>query len=196
MNIRKALSFAVVALVLGLTGTSAWADGADKGKAPAKEAAKQHSDSLTDESLKEKLENLGYEVKVTRSKSGGTMYLLNFERDNYRYVFYCSLSSDRSRLWLSSALRQLPDAKDVRADVLEKILARNNEIGPTHFALRSNRFLYLELSLENRGITSLRLRKEIDGFAADVRSSEHLWNPAKWPKVEAPKVEAPKTEMK
>ena len=35
-------------------------------------------------------------------------------------------------------------------NILEKILAKNYDLGPTHFALRSNRYLYLELPLVNQ----------------------------------------------
>jgi hypothetical protein len=188
MKTIKLSAMAALVLMLALASGTAWADGADK----AAKAAPKHADALTDESLKEKLENLGYEPKVIKSKTGGIMYLLDFERGSYRYVFYCSLATDKSRLWLSSALRPLPTGKDLRADILEKILAKNDDIGPTHFTLRNNRYLYLELALENRGITSVRLRKEIDAFAAAIKDNEPLWNPARYPKLEAPGAEAAK----
>lgn len=173
---------ALAALAFGLAGAGIQAG--DK-----KEKTKLPAGAIDDDVLKDRLENLGYEPKPSKSTAGSAMYLLDFERDNFRYVFYVSLSSDKSRLWMSAALRKLPDAKDVRKDILEKILLKNDEIGPTHFTLRKNRFLYLELALDNRDLTSKRLRKEIDEFSVNLRNTQSLWDPTKYPKVEDSKPE-------
>jgi hypothetical protein len=154
-----------------------------------KEKPKLPPDTLTDESLKEKLDDLGYDFKVIKSTTGTPMYLLDFTRDNFRYVFYVSLASDKTRLWMSCALRKLPETKIVPTDILEKILTKNDDIGPTHFTLRKNRFLYLELGLDNYGLTPRRLRKEIDGFAGNIRSTQDLWDPTRWPKTVKPKTD-------
>jgi hypothetical protein len=178
MNLLKNIRIPMCLLALSMTPTLVRAqDPAPAPKAPSSVKA----DILTDESLKEKLEGLGYKPEIIKSKTGGVMYRLNFDRDNYRFVFNVSLSADKKCLWLSSALRPLPEAKNVRPDILEKILEHSDKIGPTHFSLRHNRYLYLELALNNYDITALRLRTEIDQFTGDIRASEHLWNPAKYP---------------
>jgi hypothetical protein len=150
-------------------------------KADAKPAPSLPADALTHETLKTRLEDMGYDFKVTKSTNGTPMYLVTIDRNNYRFVFYASLSSDFKRLWVSSALRPLPEAGKVRADILEKLLAKNYDIGPIHFAVKSNRYLYLDLALMNRHITARSLRTDLDEFMAAVRSTETLWNPEKYP---------------
>jgi hypothetical protein len=190
MKYVKSVALALPALALGLAASFAWANGdgkSDKAKEPAKVEIKQRADLLTHESLKEKLEGLGFEAKLIKSKGGTPMYLLDFSRGDFRYVFYVSLSTDKTRLWLSSALRPLPAGKDLRPDILEKILARNNEMGTTFFSVGADRYLYLQQGVDNRAFTTIQLRKLIDEFAGNMRSTEHLWSPAKYPKLEAPK---------
>ena len=99
----------------------------------------------------------------------------------------CTWRSISSVLWVSSALRPLPEKGKVRADILEKILAKNYEIDPIHFAVTSSRYLYLELALTNRGITARSLRTELDEFMTAIRNTESLWNPAKYPAPEVAK---------
>lgn len=188
MNLLKSIRIPVCLLALSMAPTFLRAQ--DAAPAP-KTASAVKTGVLTDESLKEKLEGLGYQPEIIKSKTGGVMYRVRIDRDNYRYVFNVSLSSDKTRLWLSAALRQLPEPKDLRSDILEKILAHNDQVGPTHFAVRSNRYLYLELALDNHEITSRRLRMEIDQFTGDIRASEHLWNPAKYPGTATTKAQTP-----
>src|SRR5262249_33050161 len=101
--------------------------------------------------------------------------------NNYRYVFYVSLSSDLKRVWISAPLRALPAADKLRADILEKILVSNYDKGPFYFSVKSNRMLYLDRALGNRKLNAKTLRAELDELMATVRSTENLWNPDKYP---------------
>lgn len=196
---------ALVALAAGLTRAEEpgqakkKADDAPKAEGKAKEApapAAAAADALTHEGLKKRLEDMGFDFKETKSTSGTTMYLVTVDRNDYRYVFYVSLSSDLKRLWVSAALRALPEPGKVRADVLEKILAKNYELGPTYFSVKSNRTLYLELPLANRGLTPRTLRNELDEFMAAIRSTQPLWDPAKYPPLTAGAKDTPKEKAK
>ena len=62
------------------------------------------------------LENLGYEPKLQKSTSGSPLYLLTFHRDNFHYVFYVSLSTDRKYLWLELKTAPLTGPDQVRAN--------------------------------------------------------------------------------
>jgi hypothetical protein len=150
-------------------------------KADSKETPKTPADALTHETLKERLEAMGYDFKTIKSTNGTPMYLVQVDANNYRYVFYLSLSSDFKNLWVTCALRPLPEKGKVRADILEMILAKNYELGPIHFSLKTNRYLYLDLALGNTGLNARRLRTELDGFMSAIRTTEHLWNPDKYP---------------
>ena len=179
---HKPILTAALATMLTLAGGMSWADEGNGKKGDAtKQAPRTVAGSLTHESLKSRLDDMGYEFETKKSTNGSPMYLVHVNRSDYRFLFYVSLSSDLKRVWVSAPLRALPEPDKVRADILEKILAKNYDLGPTHFALRTNRYLYLELPLANQDLTPRKLRGELDDFMAAVRSTEPLWNPAKYP---------------
>src|SRR5205807_192560 len=97
------------------------------------------------------------------------------------YVFYVSLSSDKAKLWILAPLRKLPEADKVRPDILEKLLTKQGDIAPLYFTVKTERWLYLERGLENKGLTAKQLRQEIVSLMGAVRGSEELWNPEKYP---------------
>ena len=152
--------------------------------------------ALTDARLKAMLENMGFEPSLIRSTSGVPMYKVTAPRDGRNWFFYASLSNDKSRLWLSAPLAALPEPAKVRPDILEKLLAKNFDLGPTTFSLRSGRMLYLDRPLENRGVTPGRMRKEIDSFLDTMKDTESLWNPAKYPPLIGARVKAPPARVK
>jgi hypothetical protein len=185
---KTIVTVALAAMVTLFAGVARADDGKAREQGPAKkadnaskEAPKVPADALTHESLKKRLEDMGYTFKTILSTTKTPMYLVTVDSNNYRYVFYVSLSSDMKRLWVSCALRQLPEPNKVRADILEKLLAKNYDLGPTHFAVKSNRYLYLELALDNHGLGAAKIRGELDEFKVAIRTTETLWNPEKYP---------------
>jgi hypothetical protein len=186
---RKAILAAALVAVVALVAGMAPADESKAKDAPppakangkAEKEAPRGAEVLTHEGLKKRLEDMGYTFKTTESTNKTPMYLVTVDSNNYRYVFYVSLSSDLKRVWVSSALRQLPAKDKVRADILEKLLEKNYDISPIHFVLKSNRWLYLDMALTNRGLTAAELRSGLDDFMSATRSTESLWNPDKYP---------------
>jgi hypothetical protein len=61
------------------------------------------------------------------------------------------------------------------ASALLALLRENWALAPAHFAFNKDG-LYLHRSLENRGLTPVRLRKEIDEFDALVRRTSPIWS--------------------
>jgi hypothetical protein len=184
---HRTILTAALAAMLALGGSAIRADETIK-----KDGPKAPADSLTHETLKSRLDDMGYEFEMKKSTGGTPMYLVTVNHADYRYVFYVSLSSDLKRMWVSAALRPLPQPEKVRADILEKILAKNYDLGPSYFVLKSNRYLYLERPLSNHGLNARRLRGELDDFMAAIRSTEPLWNPDKYPAATTPVKDATK----
>jgi hypothetical protein len=191
---HKTILTAALAAMLGLAAGAARADDsskkdtepARKADNAAKQGPKAPADGLTHEGLKSRLDDMGYEFEMKKSTNGTPMYLVTVNRSDYRFVFYISLSSDLKRVWVTAALRPLPEPGKVRADILEKILAKNHDLGPSYFAVKSNRYLYLDRPLDNHGLYARQLRGELDDFMTAIRSTEPLWNPEKYPAATTP----------
>ena len=180
----KALATKLAALgfaVLLLAGSATQIDAQDKDSDTKITKDAKPAGVLTAENIKEKLENLGFEPKHNGNTPADIYYRINLNRDDYRFALDVGLSKNGQNVWFLAPLRQLPEPKDVRPDILEKMLALNDKIGPTHMSMGSNRMLYLNVAIENRDITPVRLRQVIDSFCNDIRGSESLWNPSRYP---------------
>ncbi len=175
----KLAAFGFAALLLAGSATQSYS----QDKVPETKVAKdaQPVGALTADNIKEKLENLGYEPKHNGNTPSDIYYRVTFFQDNYQYAIDIGLSKNGQNVWFLAPLRMLPGSKDVRTDILEKMLVLNDNIGPAHMSMRSNRMLYLNLAVDNRDMTSARLRKTIDSFCNEIRGSETLWNPARYP---------------
>lgn len=127
--------------------------------------------NLTDESLKQTLDNMGLEPKKL-SKG----YLLTIKQDTWTINLQVVLSSDTRKLGLNANLGKVDDPAAVTASQWMDLLVSNGNIDPSAFYFdKEQKKLYLHRSLDNRAITPAILRKEIDNFAANVRQTEALW---------------------
>src|SRR5262245_17851970 len=98
MQFNKVLAGVLAAVAMfGLAGAGVRADG--KTEQPKVEVKKG---VLTNETLKEMLENLGYNPETVKSTTGSPMHKVRFERDGWTFVFYVSLSSDGTTIWIAA----------------------------------------------------------------------------------------------
>jgi len=136
--------------------------------------------ALTHESLKDMLENMGYDLEEIKSTGGTPMYKIKFERDGWTIVTYVSLSRNGSMVWVSAPLKDVPD--DVSSpEPLRKLLTESDNIGPSHFTLKGKR-IYMNTPLENRDITPVRLRAAINDTASNIKATRDLWDTDNWPR--------------
>jgi hypothetical protein len=169
-------------VLLALAAGVARADDPAKKPVIAAESSKVSSTALTDEGLKELLERMGYEFEVIKSTSGTPMYKVKLEQGGWTFTLYVSLSGDKLMLWVAAPLQELPAGDKVPEAILEKILQKTDELGPTQFSLKGRR-LYLNRPVENHNITPARLRQALDGTATDVKDTVTYWSPDKWQEV-------------
>jgi hypothetical protein len=162
-----------LALVVGLGALSAAAGRADEKPAPKAEVGK-----LTNDQLREMLDDLGYEPQTIELKNGGKRYRVKLNRDGWNFSFDAELSTDRTVVWLSARLSRLPAAGQVRAEPLEKLLAMNTDLCPMHFLVKSDRQLALDLPLEVIDLTPAELRTRIDGLLSTVKRTYPTWDEA------------------
>ncbi len=93
---------------------------------------------VTNDGLGEMLKKLGYEPERSE-KDGQVSYLIRFNRDGWNHVCTLALVDNNKRLYLFTQLGKLPERQAPRADILEKILRKNQEIGPSHFVCTNDR---------------------------------------------------------
>ena len=127
--------------------------------------------NLTDDSLKQTLDNMGLEPKKL-SKG----YLLAIKQDTWTINLQVVLSLDNRKVGLNANLGKVDDPSAVPASQWMDLLVSNGDIDPSAFYFdKEQKKLYLHRSLDNRALTPAVLRKEIENFAANVRQTEALW---------------------
>lgn len=158
--------------VLGalLLGPSGWLQGQPaKSTAPAPPITVP----LTDESLLQLLQEMGFEPTTDRSeKSGAVMYNVKFSQDEWNFSINVSLSGNKDFLWLSAYLKQVPTA-GASSEALLKLLAQNKAIGPSQVYYETkSRWLVLGMPLLNRGgITRAVFRNHVNLFLGHLKST-------------------------
>lgn len=127
--------------------------------------------ALTDESLQTMLTNMGYAPKAL--KKG---YLIVVKReDNWTINMQVLLSPNHAKLGFNANLGKVEEASITAAQAVELLVA-NGDIDPSNFYFdREQQKLYLHRSMDNRAVTPEFLRKQIDSFATNVKSTEKLW---------------------
>lgn len=127
--------------------------------------------TLTDDTLKTTLDNMGFEPKKL-SKG----YLLAIKQDTWTLNVQIVLSPDARKVGLNANLGKVDEPSTVLASQWMDLLVSNGDIDPSAFYFdKDQKKLYLHRSFDNRAITPAVLRKEVDNFATNIRQTEKLW---------------------
>jgi hypothetical protein len=124
---------------------------------------------ITKLNIKPTLENMGFETKDL----GNNIYEIVTNQGTV-VPMTVSLSTDESRIWLTSFFGD-KDLAGYTADKLVKLLQSNWATGVSFFALDGNK-LKMTRPVENRNVTPVLLRKEIESQARSVNNTQSLWS--------------------
>jgi hypothetical protein len=127
--------------------------------------------TLTDDGLRQMLDTMGYEPKAL-SKG----YLIAVKDGTWTLNVQLVLSENKSKLGLNAnaGIVENPDA--VTAAEWRALLISNGDIEPTIFYYDAEKKkLYIHRVLDNRGLTPAVLRKEIETFCGNIKSTADLW---------------------
>jgi hypothetical protein len=124
--------------------------------------------TITKFNLKPTLENMGFETKDL----GADSYQITVNQGTI-VPMSVSLSKDESRIWLITFFGDKVLA-NLSSDKLIKLLQSNWSTGVSFFVLNGNKLEMLH-PVENRNVTPVLLRKEIESQARSVANTESLW---------------------
>lgn len=148
---------------------------------------KTPTSALTNESLAEMLDNMGYDYRTDTLPSGGVIYTIRINANDWNFTIEVSLSQNNSLVWLIAPLHQLPPAGTVPGEAVVRLLQENWQINPHVFAIPKNsRLLYLQRALENQNLTPARFRTAIDLMTGTIRSTAAIWDISKWGQTPPP----------
>lgn len=128
------------------------------------------NDKLDDAGLKTMLTNLGYEVK----EPGTSTFEVPMTAAGLNIPTRVFIAKSKSKIWLSVALITKEGVDKLTREDLQKILEKNVEVGPCHFMIEGG-WLKLKMAIDNRNVTPVILRSELDYLAARVGESKVVW---------------------
>lgn len=132
---------------------------------------RQSGISLTDESLRKMLDDMGFEPKKLT-----TGYLISLKRDSWTYHMQFVLSKDGTRIGINANLGSIPRLDDITAAQWLSLLEANEDVDPSSFYVsKSNQKLYLHRTLDNRAISAAYLRQQVDYFCSNIRETQKAW---------------------
>jgi hypothetical protein len=167
------------------------ADDKEDAKPPSKPAPKAAVPALTDESLGVLLEQLGYETKSEKTKSGGMIYSIEFDQDGWTFRYDVILSPNKKFLWITTSVCTLSPGMKPSAEAWQKLMEENDRIGPTTISYdNQNRQIRVAVALFNRGgITAAMLREQMGFFTTHVQSVSKLCDDFRAPTQKKPPVD-------
>jgi len=132
----------------------------------------QNCDVITRLQLKEKLEQMGFEVKIINDKVGEEKYEVTHPGAGFSVPLGYEISASTNFIWITSFLGK---ADTANADKTLKILKQNANIQPSFFYITEKGNLMMAVAVENRGVTPAILRRHIDKLVGDVSKTSDIW---------------------
>lgn len=132
----------------------------------------QSCDPLTSAQLKEKLIQLGNEVRDINATAGSEKYEVKYSTSTFDVPVAYELSGSKNFVWLTVFLG-MPRAD---TSVMNATLLKQNfSIQPCQFYITTKGNLMMGMAIENRGLTNAIIKKHSDKIVADVVSTASFW---------------------
>lgn len=132
----------------------------------------QNCDQLTGAQLKEKLIQLGNEVRDINATPGSEKYEVKYTTATLDVPVAYELSGSKNWVWLTVFLGT-PQAD---TSVMNAALLKQNFIvQPCQFYITAKGSLMIGMAIENRGLTNAIIKKHSDKIVADVVSTASFW---------------------
>ena len=132
----------------------------------------QNCEVITRAQLKERLEQMGFEVKTINDKPGEEKYAVNHPGSGFNVPVGYELSPSTNFIWLTVNLG-IADTTNTTKSM--RLMKENANIQPSFFYITAKANLMTAVGLENRGVTTAILRRHIDKLVADVSKTAPIW---------------------
>jgi hypothetical protein len=134
--------------------------------------SQQTCDQITRAQLREKLAQLGYEVKDIVKDAGKEKFSVTLNKEGLDIPVAAEISGNTKYIWLTVNLGNPPSQLEAMNNTL---LKKNAEIQPSFFYITEAGRLMMGLPLNNLGITNAFLRDRIESIAGNVALTRTLW---------------------
>jgi hypothetical protein len=135
-------------------------------------SSQQPCDPIDRKQLREKLVQLGYDIKDLVTDPGKEKYSTVVVRDGLDIPIAFELSGSAKYIWLTVNLGNAPAAN---LELNNTLLKQNSKIQPCLFYITDAGRLMMGLPLNNLGVTNAYLRERIEFIATNVGSTKLLW---------------------
>ncbi len=166
---RKRLSvFGVVTIVLCAAGLLAGRIGAQEARETTPQTVRG---ALNDSTLLQMLTDIGYEPK--KLKQG---YVVAIKQGEWTFNVQFLISQNREKIGMNANMGTVEDPSSISAPQWMNLLATNTDIAPSFFYFnKNNRTLYMHRVLDNRCMTSVIMRQQVEAFTTSIKDTAEVW---------------------
>ena len=132
----------------------------------------QSCDQITRAQLRDKLVQLGYDVKDLVKDAGKEKFSVTLTKEGLDIPVAVEISGNTKYIWLTVNLGNPPTQLEAMNNTL---LKKNADIQPSFFYITEGGKLMMGLPLNNLGITNAFLRDRMESIAGNVVSTRSLW---------------------
>jgi hypothetical protein len=147
--------------------------------------ASQSGGALTDDTLKQMLEGLGFDTTESTGSDGHKSYAISETRGTWTFHISVDLSPNKQFIWFTAYLEPVPDKTPPAP--LFNLLAKNNDIWPSYFVYDlSSKGLSMFRPLANEGVKPSAMRNGLESLMNDLQNTSDDWDMSKWTAAAAP----------
>jgi hypothetical protein len=133
-------------------------------------AASSATAPLDPAALKAMVSGLGYETNDLKSDASKGKFEFTLSKDGLNVPIAAEITSSTNYIWLTSRLgTSRPDLN------FEELLKSNASIQPCQFFISSKNALMIAIAIDNRAVTPVVLRRNIELLSNAVVSTKSLW---------------------
>jgi hypothetical protein len=150
--------------------------------------------TLTKESIGPMLEGMGYTVKEGKYSNGHPYFDIVQDHAGLSIPVRVAVSPNGRNVWLHVNVADLPPQDQIPVEVLLNLFRQNaNTTGKAQFAVRGNNLMLMQ-PFENREVTPVLVRTELQDLCQITKNLEKDYNPKNWKPTEKTAVKT--VEMK
>ena len=143
-------------------------------------------EGITTDQIKATLEGMGMKVAESTPTQGEKLLTVMWDRDNYHYETFVSVSQGKW-VWFLSPLQGVPDPTQIPQNVLLELLHQNDENGGWYFSWDpTQKRFYLNHLFYYSEVTPENMQSNIDLYEKVLAKSLRYWDPKQWNNPAAP----------
>ncbi len=132
---------------------------------------------VSSDDLEVLLDRLGYKPEIKTDAQGGRWCKISVRQGKWTFPISVDVSKDRTRVWLTCCLVNLPPADRIPPERLAALLRENSRFGVSRFEInKAGKQLWIARGFDNNAVGLKTLEQHLRNFLSDMVETAPLWD--------------------